>query len=134
MKSSRPERTTIGGIAGRFGLATHVLRHWEAEGLLDPARDTAGRRRYAEADATRVAVILRAKEAGLSLDTIRVLIAEPARRRTVLRAEAEALRTRIAAAQKSLRLLECALGCGHEDVTRCAHFQEVLAERGSSES
>ena len=29
---------TIGELATRFGLATHVLRHWEDEGLLSPAR------------------------------------------------------------------------------------------------
>lgn len=90
-----------------------------------------GRRRYGAADLTRVAVILRAKEAGLALDTIRALVAtaDPARRRGLLREEAEALRSRIAAAQASLALIECALGCDHEDVTRCAHFQRVVADR-----
>ncbi|WP_330468582.1 MerR family transcriptional regulator [Micromonospora zamorensis] len=38
---------TIGDIAGRFGLATHVLRPWRSVGLLTPARVVAGRRRYA---------------------------------------------------------------------------------------
>jgi MerR family copper efflux transcriptional regulator len=36
----------IGDLAARFGLATHVLRHWEEMGLLRPARTSAGRRRY----------------------------------------------------------------------------------------
>ncbi|MEV6230552.1 MerR family transcriptional regulator [Saccharopolyspora shandongensis] len=131
MKSSEHEPMSIGGLAGRFGLATHVLRHWEAMGLLAPARDAAGRRRYDTADLTRVAVILRAKEAGLSLDTIRSLAAagDPVKRRDILRAEAAALRSRIAAAQASLELIDCALGCDHEDVTRCGHFQQVVADR-----
>ncbi|MDN0199962.1 MerR family transcriptional regulator [Streptomyces sp. S.PNR 29] len=122
---------TIGALAERFGLATHVLRHWEAMGLLTPARDAAGRRRFGTADLTRVAVILRAKEAGLSLDTIRSLAAttDPARRRDMLREEAQALRSRIAAAQASLELIECALGCDHEDFTQCAHFRQMVAER-----
>ncbi|MGW1782612.1 MerR family transcriptional regulator [Streptomyces sp. NPDC002143] len=122
---------TIGALAERFGLATHVLRHWESMGLLTPARDAAGHRRYATADLTRVAVILRAKEAGLSLDAIRSLGAagDAVRRRKVLREEAEALRSRIAAAQASLALVECALGCGHEDVIQCAHFRQVVADR-----
>ncbi|WP_344004419.1 MerR family transcriptional regulator [Streptomyces thermocarboxydovorans] len=107
---------SIGALAERFGLATHVLRHWEAMGLLTPVRDAAGRRRYGSADLTRVAVILRAKEAGLSLRSIRSLTAagDPARRRDILSAEAEALRSRIAAAQASLDLIECALGCDHD--------------------
>ncbi|MGW7691875.1 MerR family transcriptional regulator [Streptomyces asiaticus] len=94
-------------------------------GLLCPARDTAGRRRYGEADLVRVAVILRAEEAGLGLDTIRALTAatDPAARRDILRREAEALRSRIAAARDSLALVECALGCEHDDLTRCPHYR-----------
>ncbi|GAA1404180.1 MerR family transcriptional regulator [Kitasatospora putterlickiae] len=131
---------SIGALAERFGLATHVLRHWESVGLLAPARDAAGRRRYTAADLTRVAVILRAKEAGLSLDAIRALATatatangaatatgEAGRRRDLLHAEAEALRARIAAARASLDLLECALACDHEDVTRCARYQQLVA-------
>ena len=45
--SSTPsEEMTIGELAARFGLATHVLRHWEAMGLLTPAARVNGRRRY----------------------------------------------------------------------------------------
>ncbi|MFF7642981.1 MerR family transcriptional regulator [Streptomyces canus] len=132
MKSSGEEETlTIGALAERFDLATHVLRHWEAMGLLTPVRDAAGRRHYRTADLTRVAVILRAKEAGLSLDTIRSLAAtaEPAVRRDILQHEAETLRSRIAAAQASLELIECALDCDHEDFTQCSHFRQMVAER-----
>ncbi|MFD9030780.1 MerR family transcriptional regulator [Streptomyces sp. NPDC059567] len=121
----------IGALAKRFGLATHVLRHWESMGLLSPARDAAGRRRYRIADLTRVAVILRAKDAGFSLDIIRSLTAtaDAVKRRNILCAEAKALRSRIAAAQASLDLIECALGCDHEDFTQCAHFQQVVTDR-----
>ncbi|MEU3478416.1 MerR family transcriptional regulator [Streptomyces sp. NPDC033753] len=126
-----PGPMSIGALAERFGLATHVLRHWEAMGLLAPARDPAGRRRYRADDLTRVAVILRAKEAGLSLDSIRSLVgtADAVQRRALLSAEAEALRSRIAAAQASLALIECALGCGREDFTPCPHFQREVADR-----
>ncbi|MBI0293893.1 MerR family transcriptional regulator [Streptomyces sp. PRKS01-29] len=122
----------IGEVARRFGVATHVLRHWESVGLLRPARDTAGRRRYGADDLVRVAVILRAKEAGLGLDTIRALTAttEPAVRRDILRREAETLRSRIAAARDSLALVECALGCEHDDLTRCPHYRRRVAPEG----
>lgn len=78
-----------------------------------------------------MAVILRAKEAGLSLDTIRSVAAtaEPAVRRDILRQEAAALRSRIAAAQASLELIECALDCDHEDFTQCSHFRQMVADR-----
>jgi len=127
MKSSDPSdrraSLSIGALAERFGLAPHVLRHWESRGLLTPARDPAGRRRYGAADLTRVTVILRGKQAGLPLDAIRALVAEPAARRDVLGAQAERLRAEIAAAQDALALVECALGCDHPDVTRCAHVR-----------
>ena len=60
----------IGELAGRFGLATHVLRHWESVGLLAPDRGSDGRRRYRDADVYRVAIILQAKELGFGLDRI----------------------------------------------------------------
>ncbi|MFA1537948.1 MerR family transcriptional regulator [Actinomadura monticuli] len=131
MKSSGHEPMSIGALAGHFGLATHVLRHWESLGLLSPARDAAGRRRYDAGDLTRVAMILRAKDAGLSLRTIAHLApgCDPARRRDVLREEAGALRRRIAAAEASLDLIEGALGCDHEDITECPNFRRLVAER-----
>ncbi|MGW1913597.1 MerR family transcriptional regulator [Streptomyces sp. NPDC002076] len=126
---------SIGALAERFALAPHVPRHWEAMGLLAPARDPAGRRRYGTADVTRVALILRAKEAGLSLDAIRSLTAtaDPAARRNLLEGEAEALRRRIAAAQASLDLIECALGCAHEDITACPHYRQAVGARVTAE-
>jgi DNA-binding transcriptional MerR regulator len=137
MKSSGEHETlSIGALAERFGLATHVLRHWESMGLLSPVRDGAGRRRYNAADLTRVAVILRAKEAGLSLYTIRSLAAttDPTARQGILRQEAETLRSHIAAAQASLELIECALDCDHEDFTQCPHYRQMVAERIGAES
>ncbi|MEU7915795.1 MerR family transcriptional regulator [Microbispora bryophytorum] len=49
----------IGEAAARFGLATHVLRHWESVGLLTPARVAGDRRRYGPGDLFRVAVLER---------------------------------------------------------------------------
>jgi hypothetical protein len=62
MKSSR---LSIGATAARFGLATHVLRHWEDLGLLHPERNSADRRLYGDDDLVRIAVILRSKAAGM---------------------------------------------------------------------
>ncbi|MEU0742253.1 MerR family transcriptional regulator [Streptomyces sp. NPDC006134] len=119
----------IGAFAARFGLAPHVLRHWESAGLLSPARDAAGRRRYGDTDAERVTVVLRGKAAGLSLDALRALLAADGvrARRAVLRGEAEALRDRIAAARTALALVECALDCGHEDLAACPHVRGAVA-------
>ncbi|MFB9630356.1 MerR family transcriptional regulator [Nonomuraea helvata] len=122
---------SIGEIAERFGLATHVLRHWEAMGLLAPARIGGERRRYGPDDLYRVAVILRGKEAGFSLDEIREMTAtsDAAERRAVLLRRKEELTRRIAEAQASLELIDCALDCDHEDLASCPHFQSMVAER-----
>ncbi|MGC1214806.1 MAG: MerR family transcriptional regulator [Micromonospora sp.] len=131
MESTDDQVMTIGEIAGRFGLATHVLRHWESLGLLTPARAVAGRRRYGTADLYRVATILRAKEAGLSLDQIREMLTAggSARRREILRRHREDLVARIAALQDSLRFIDGGLECEHEDFTACPHYQETVRSR-----
>src|SRR3712207_3632197 len=75
MKSSGRELDwSIGEVAARFGLETHVLRHWEDVRLLAPARDGAGRRRYGRDDVVRVATVVRSKAAGMSLEQIQVLL------------------------------------------------------------
>jgi DNA-binding transcriptional MerR regulator len=133
MKSSDADMS-IGEIAQRFGLATHVLRHWESMGLLTPVRVSASRRRYGSADLYRVAVILRAKAAGFGLEDIREMFAaqDPAARTAVLRRHRAELAARIAAAQASLELIDCALGCDHEDIATCSHFQAAINARVSS--
>ncbi|MEU0567201.1 MerR family transcriptional regulator [Nonomuraea sp. NPDC005983] len=122
---------SIGEIAERFGLATHVLRHWEAKGLLRPVRIGGARRRYGPDDLTRVAVILRGKEAGFSLEEIHEMMAtsDAGERRAVLLRRRQELARRIAEAQASLELIDCALDCDHEDLASCPHFQSMVAER-----
>jgi MerR family transcriptional regulator, copper efflux regulator len=121
---------SIGEVAARFGLPTHVLRHWEAEGLLAPAR-AGDRRRYADADLYRVAAILISKEAGFGLADIRAMLdarTAPARHEVMAR-HREGLLVRIARAQAALDMLEGGLECPHDDIMGCPHFQELLGDR-----
>ena len=132
MKSSgRGEALSIGDVAQRFGLATHVLRHWEAMGLLAPVRVEGARRRYSRDDLYRIALILRAKEAGFGLEDIRSMFAaqDPSSRRKVLRRRRAELARRIAEMRVSLDLIDSALGCGHEDIAECPHFRALIVER-----
>ncbi|WP_225929404.1 helix-turn-helix domain-containing protein [Rhodococcus opacus] len=99
MKSSDDSRSwSIGEVAERFGIATHVLRHWETVGLLHPAREGGSRRRYEKSDVYAVAMILRAKEAGFGLDDIREMFDtdDPVRRTAILGRHRDALARRIA--------------------------------------
>lgn len=124
---------SIGEVATRFGLATHVLRHWETEGLLTPSRD-GDRRRYTDADQNRVAAILLAKEAGFSLPAIRAMLsAQTAKsRHEVMASHRETLADRIAKAQAAMAMIEGALTCPHDDIMTCPTFQEHLGIPRSS--
>ena len=81
MKSSVENPWSVGEVAAKFDLPTNVLRHWESVGLLTPARDAAGRRRYGHDEVVRVAVIQRSKAAGMTLDQIGVMLDDGAAER-----------------------------------------------------
>lgn len=124
---------SIGEAAAQFGLPTHVLRYWEAEGLLTPAR-AGDRRRYTDADLHRVAAILISKEAGFGLADIRAMLAArsaPARHEVMTR-HRERLLARIARAQAALDMLDGE--CPHDDIMTCPRFQGLLADRLRSSS
>ena len=130
MKSSRDEiRWSVGELADRFELPTHVLRHWESMGLLAPERDAAGRRRYREDDAYRVAAIVSSKAAGMSLDQIRSLLDAGADdRRQILTDHLADLATRMAEMKRSRHLTEHALECRAHDVANCPNFRAHVAD------
>lgn len=127
MKSSA---FTIGELAARFGLAPHVLRHWESAGLLSPSRDQNGQRRYAESDLPRVAMILMGKEAGLGLRALREVLStgDPMDHEDVLRRHVAVLERQIAQAQEAKTLIEHALSCPVA-FAECPHANEQLAAR-----
>lgn len=128
MKSS--SRMSIGQLASRFGLATHVLRHWEDKGLLTPTERVGGRRYYDESHAARIALILRGKDMGLSLAQIAEVFDEPdhVRHRATLIAHRGQLTSQIRRLEVAKRMIEHALGCSEEDVSRCPEFQRLARE------
>lgn len=126
MKSSDE---AIGDVAARFGLETHVLRHWEDVGLLHPRRDAAGRRRYGRDDSVRVAVILRSKAAGMTLEQIGVLLDRDAPdRHRVLDAHLAELDRRAAEIAHAREMTEHALECRAHDIAMCPRFQSHVAD------
>lgn len=124
MKSSR---WSVGEVAAKFDVGTHVLRHWEDRGLLRPARDPAGRRVYGADDIRRVAVIVRSKLAGMSLEQIAGLLDSEAPGRHALLADHLAdIERRIAALSLSREMTEHALRCRSHDITTCPRFRQRL--------
>lgn len=109
-----------------------MLRHWESVGLLRPARDTAGRRRYGQDDVVRIAVIQRSKAAGMTLDQIAVLLDDgSAGRHEVLQRHLDDLDRRMEDMRRSREMTEHAMGCRSHDIATCPRFrasvEDVLA-------
>jgi DNA-binding transcriptional MerR regulator len=127
MKSSE---MSIGELATRFGLAPHVLRHWESMGLLTPGRVPGGQRRYGDADLARVAMILMGKEAGLGLRELRNLLStsNPMDHSELLRHHVAVLDRRITQAQAAKELIEHALSCP-TNFAECPHAHERIEAR-----
>ena len=130
MKSSRRDIDwSIGEVARRFGLETHVLRHWEDVGLLLPERDGAGRRRFGRADVVRIAVVIRSKLAGMSLDQIAVLLDSGAPdRHRILQDHIADLDRRMADMQHARDMAVHAYECRAHDVATCPRFREHVED------
>jgi MerR family transcriptional regulator, copper efflux regulator len=129
MKSSGELDLSIGEVAERFGLETHVLRHWEDTGLLTPARDGAGRRRYGRDDVVRIAVIIRSKAAGMSLEQVAVLLdAESRDRHLVLQGHIDDLDRRMEEMRRSREMTVHAMECRAHDIATCPHFRSRVED------
>jgi len=126
MKSSA---WTVGQVAERFGVATSVLRHWEDVGLVRPARDGAGRRRYGEDDVARLAAVVRSKEAGMSLEQVGVLLDGSQRQRhELLEAHLAELDRQVDALTRARAMSEHAFACRAHDLTACRGFRATVAD------
>lgn len=57
----------IGEAAAKTGLSLDALRYYERLGLVRPARDSGGRRRYAEADLAWLGFVVKLRATGMPL-------------------------------------------------------------------
>lgn len=129
-RSAAQGEFTIGQLAARFGLATHVLRHWEDVGLIEPAERVNGRRRYRPWHVSRVATILLSKEAGFRLDEIKEMLDAPdgPTRKELLRRHRDELDRRLAGIEASRQIVQHGIDCRAEDFTRCPNFLRIVEE------
>jgi DNA-binding transcriptional MerR regulator len=67
------ETLAIGAVAREFGVTFRALRFYESRGLLAPLR-IGPARRYRQADRERLALVLRGKKLGFTLDEIGEMI------------------------------------------------------------
>lgn len=131
MKSRANASFTIGDAAARYGLATSVLRHWDAAGVLRPSGRKSGQRRYTAPDVYRVGVVLFCKEAGLSLAEIRQLLStrRSESRRVMLRRKVAELDERMARAAEAKRMVQEVMHCSAPDPVSCPHFRATIDAR-----
>ncbi len=74
MRNTDDTRLEIGEVARRSGLRPSAIRYYEDLGLIAPETRRGGRRLYTTEAVERLALIAFAKNAGFSLDEIRVLL------------------------------------------------------------
>lgn len=110
------DELSIGDLAAEYGLAPHVLRHWEDIGVLVPARRRGGQRRYTQEQRHRVAVVLLAQRAGMSLKQIREVMDSPhvEERRALLTSHLAELEERMARLREARQIVEEGMVCPHE--------------------
>ncbi len=111
---------TIGEVAERLGLPAKTIRYYEQIGLVRLPRDSAGYRRFSEADLHRLAFLARARGLGFSIGECRGLLAlwqDRGRASADVKRIAEAHLARIEAKVAELRSLRETLA---ELVSACA--------------
>lgn len=117
---------SIGVIAERYGVPATTLRYWEQIGLLPAQERAAGRRRYDLDAIRRLKFIRMAKQAGLALEDIRVLLAGHVDRSptfadwaSVAKDQLVALDRRMADLDRLRTTIEECLTCGCQHAQRC---------------
>lgn len=79
VRLTRPRGIRVGEAAHRVGVRVSALRHWEQQGLLEPARDPQSRYRlYDEEQMHRLQVVVLLREMGYDFAGIRPVLAEMA--------------------------------------------------------
>jgi len=120
---------SIGEVAEKTGVAVSAIRFYERNGLLPEAERVSGQRRFTPDTVRRLGIINVAKQAGFSLDEVRVLLTSvdqgsPAHEQLQVLAarklpEVEAL---IERAQAMRNWLAVAGECGCESLESCGLF------------
>jgi len=127
MRNTDDTELPIGEVARRAGLRPSAVRYYEDVGLVVPEGRRGGKRMYAPSAVERLALIAFAKNAGFSLEEIRVLLfgfppeATAGTRWSQLAdaklVELDAMTQRIETMRAALQKIR---GCGCADLDQCA--------------
>ncbi|UQX89836.1 redox-sensitive transcriptional activator SoxR [Jatrophihabitans telluris] len=122
------EVLTVSEIAHRSGFAASALRYYEREGLIEASRTSGGQRRYQRSVLRRLAFIRAARNVGLSLQEVRVELAQLPAGRTPTKADwgrisrdwRHRLDEQITALEALRDGLQSCIGCGCLSLKACA--------------
>lgn len=123
-------RLTIGQVASRTGLSVSAIRYYETQGLVTPARNVGGQRRFLQSDIRRLSFVLIAQQLGFPLEQIRERLKGLPEGRTptkrdwtrISQAFHEAIQERIDIMTRMRDRLDGCIGCGCLSLARCALY------------
>lgn len=118
---------SIGDLAERTGLSVSAIRFYETKGLVTPARNAGGQRRYLRSDIRRLSFVLVAQQLGFSIEDIRAALASLPQGRTptqkdwekISRAFHKQLEERIQRMTRLRDYLDGCIGCGCLSLKKC---------------
>ena len=139
----------VGEVAAAAGVSVRTLHHWDAVGLLVPAKGANGYRDYGPAELERLQQVLTYRELGFGLEEVRALLDDPSVDALAhLRRQQELLADRITRLQAVAALVHRAVEAksmgislgpqelrevfGDEDPT--AHAEEAQARWGDTDA
>ncbi len=115
----------IGAVADATGLAPSAIRYYEELGLVDPPDRVSGKRRFEPDAVNRISFIVRASEAGFTLEEIGVLLDDTdGAWREMVDHKLDDLRDRAGRLETMIRVLEDAQECGCEAIRGCPRVGE----------
>ncbi|MFG1915225.1 MerR family transcriptional regulator [Micromonospora sp. NPDC048898] len=123
----RTDVLRIGAAAERLGVTTHLLRHWEAEGVIEPPRTAGGARLYDNQLLDALAIAIRCQEAGMRLDKIAQLLNGDRRQRIELISDQrDAINRQRDRLTRTASFLDHVLECSHPVVRDCPACHDFL--------
>lgn len=114
----------ISQAAGLVGVAPHVLRHWESEGVLVPNR-VGDQREFSDQHVNEARIIHRLRRVGVGLPAIKKLrSARSVRRSVLLTAAAERMRAESIRLEAAAAFLRHAAECRHPIIDECSQCRD----------
>lgn len=115
-----PQELSIGETAARLGVSTHLLRHWEAQGVITPGRSSGGARRYDAQALDSLMIAVRCQQAGMSLSVIAQLLnGDRQRRRDLVAEQRDEVNRQRARLELTAAFLDHVLECAHPVIREC---------------